>query len=181
MYHLSTCFAILARRGREFIEVVACDEFLAICNSVQAPEITHVANGGVKPRPSSRVTRLGDFPPVGWKFTHFGSFFSIEGVAHILSYFFQGKEYSPILVKMHSASFWTIFSQAHLIALLRSQRWVRHQNDGGFFRANWITFWLISNHSLKLKQEKKNFFSGVSRVGATFFCRQPSCRQSCCR
>jgi hypothetical protein len=46
----------------------------------------------------SRVTRLGEFSPIG-RFYSLGSFLKITEVAQILGLFFQGKSYVLILTK----------------------------------------------------------------------------------
>jgi hypothetical protein len=67
----------------------------------------------------ARVTRLGDFSPIGQLFT-LGCLLNITEVALSLGNFFsRGNTYALI----GWATFWAIFSQTHLVTLLMAELW----------------------------------------------------------
>jgi hypothetical protein len=65
-----------------------------------------------------KVTKLGEFRPIGWSFT-LGSFLEYYGCsANILILFLNSKRCVLILTRMGWATFWATFSQTHLVTLL---------------------------------------------------------------
>jgi hypothetical protein len=67
----------------------------------------------------NRVTRLGEFSPIGYLFS-LGGFLKITEIAQILVH---GTSYALILTKTTGwATLWAMFSQAHLVTLVLYHR-----------------------------------------------------------
>jgi hypothetical protein len=67
----------------------------------------------------TRVTRFGEFSPIGRLFS-LGSFWKITEVAtKMRATFFHVKMYALMLTKMGWAAFWAICWQTHLVTLPR--------------------------------------------------------------
>jgi hypothetical protein len=71
----------------------------------------------------NRVTRLGEFSPIGWLFL-LGSYLRITEVAHIFGLLYSSVKFkNKCWQKIGWATFWAIFSQPNLVTLFPSDNY----------------------------------------------------------
>jgi hypothetical protein len=110
-------------------------------------KINHLAT--LVPCLQSRLTRLGEFKPIGWVLTLRGFF--ITEVAQMFGLFFQGKSYVLICDKNELSYILGYFPQTHLVTLLQSTNAIDFLSSYHIWKA-YITSHLIKNWDVDVEK-----------------------------